>query len=203
VVFQTVASLSGGERSRAALSRLAASDPNFMILDEPTNHLDLWARDSLERALLNFGGTLLFVSHDRYFVNRVADHLLVVEPGRFRVVDGNYETYLYLSRPGANENNGANEGQGGRGNKATKSSAKPAVAKAKTKRRFPFRKVADLEEDILVRETRVEELHVLLTDPDVLRDGRRVRAVQAELTEQQQALNGLYDHWQEASELNP
>jgi ATP-binding cassette subfamily F protein 3 len=174
-----------------------------MILDEPTNHLDLWARDSLERALLNFGGTLLFVSHDRYFVNRVADHLLVVEPGRFRVVDGNYETYLYLSRPGANEGNGAETASDGRGNKPAKSSAKPAVAKAKTKRRFPFRKVADLEEDILVRETRVEELHVLLTDPDVLRDGRRVRAVQAELTEQLQALNGLYDHWQEASELNP
>ena len=66
------------------------------MLDEPTNHLDLWARDALEQALREFDGTVLFVSHDRYFVNRVADHLLVVEPGRVRVIEGNYETYHLL-----------------------------------------------------------------------------------------------------------
>ena len=84
------------QRCRAALARLAAADANFLVLDEPTNHLDLWARDALERALGQFDGTVLFVSHDRYFVNQVADHLLVVEPDRFRVVEGNYETYLHM-----------------------------------------------------------------------------------------------------------
>ena len=74
--LQTVGSLSGGERCRAALARLAAADANFLVLDEPTNHLDLWARDALEKALTQFDGTVLFVSHDRYFVNRVADHML-------------------------------------------------------------------------------------------------------------------------------
>src|SRR5206468_11062965 len=72
MVFQRVGSLSGGERNRTALSRLAASDANFMILDEPTNHLDLWARGSLEKALGEFDGSVLFVSHDRYFLNQVA-----------------------------------------------------------------------------------------------------------------------------------
>ena len=80
--LQDVGSLSGGERCRAALARLAAADANLLVLDEPTNHLDLWARDALERSLTAFKGTVLFVSHDRFFVNRVADHLLVVEPGR-------------------------------------------------------------------------------------------------------------------------
>ena len=100
-VFQRVDSLSGGERGRAALAQLAARDANFLVLDEPTNHLDLWACDSLERSLSEFEGTVLFVSHDRYFLNRVADHVLVVEPGRFRVIDGNYDTYLHLARSGA------------------------------------------------------------------------------------------------------
>ena len=77
--LQPVASLSGGERCRAALARLAAADANFLVLDEPTNHLDLWARDALERALTQFDGTVLFVSHDRYFVNRLADHLMLLD----------------------------------------------------------------------------------------------------------------------------
>ena len=95
-VFKRVAKLSGGERSRAALAQLAAADANFLVLDEPTNHLDLWARDALEKAIDEFDGTVLLVSHDRYFLNRVVKHLLVVEPGRFRVVDGNYDSYLRL-----------------------------------------------------------------------------------------------------------
>ena len=83
------------EPRRAA--RLAAADANFLVLDEPTNHLNLWARDALERALAGFDGTVLFVSHDRYFVNRVADHLIIFEPGRVRVIEGNYEAYqLFL-----------------------------------------------------------------------------------------------------------
>jgi ATP-binding cassette subfamily F protein 3 len=86
MVFQSVHSLSGGERNRTALAMLAASDANFLVLDEPTNHLDLWSRQSLEKSLLSFEGTVLFVSHDRYFLNQVADHLLVVEPGRLVVI---------------------------------------------------------------------------------------------------------------------
>ncbi|MGA2799571.1 MAG: ABC-F family ATP-binding cassette domain-containing protein, partial [Thermoguttaceae bacterium] len=78
--LQKVSSLSGGERCRAALARLSADDANFLVLDEPTNHLDIWARDALERAIKNFDGTVLLVSHDRYFLNRAADHLLVFEP---------------------------------------------------------------------------------------------------------------------------
>jgi ATP-binding cassette subfamily F protein 3 len=204
MVFQQVGSLSGGERSRAALAQLAASDSNFLILDEPTNHLDLWARDALERALLEFNGTVLFVSHDRYFLNRVADHLLVVEPGRFRVVEGNYDFYQHLVREGlAGADTDSKAVSRGLGPKPAPAAKKPPPAKSsKPKRRFPYRKVADLEAEIFEREARIEELHQALLDPEVLRSGPRVRDINAEVAEQTVTLATLYEHWEEATELN-
>src|SRR5262249_43541667 len=93
-VYQRVGELSGGERSRVALARLVAREGNVLVLDEPTNHLDLWACDALEQALAEFEGTVIVVSHDRYFLNRVVDLLIVLEgDGRARVIHGNYDTY--------------------------------------------------------------------------------------------------------------
>ena len=93
-IGQRVGNLSGGERSRAALARLVAQGVNVLVLDEPTNHLDLWACDALEQALLAFDGTVIVVSHDRYFLNRVVDVLIALEGnGQQQVVYGNYETY--------------------------------------------------------------------------------------------------------------
>ena len=200
MVFQAVNSLSGGERNRAALARLAASDANFLILDEPTNHLDLWARDALERALLAFDGTVLFVSHDRYFLNQVADHLLVVEPNRFRVIEGNYDAYRHLAALSpSNERGRACE-------KSERAAAKPKKSTAedgsKRRRRFPYRKVADLEGEIFVRESRVEELTGALASPEVLRSGEKTREIKAEIADQQATLRTLYEHWEEATELN-
>ena len=115
--MQKVGKLSGGERSRAALARLAAADANFLVLDEPTNHLDLWARDALEQALPHFDGTVLFVSHDRYFVNRVADHSDRLEPTGC-VIEGNYEAYQQMLRAAARGESDAEytpAAKGGRG----------------------------------------------------------------------------------------
>jgi ATP-binding cassette subfamily F protein 3 len=95
-VEQPVRELSGGERSRAALAKLTVAGANVLVLDEPTNHLDLWACDSLEEALKAFDGTVIVVSHDRYFLNRVADLLVVFADGRTEVVYGNYDTYELL-----------------------------------------------------------------------------------------------------------
>ena len=93
-VYQKVGELSGGEKSRAALAKLVAQGVNVLVLDEPTNHLDLWACDALEQALLEFEGTCIVVSHDRYFLNRVVDLLLVLDgAGNVQVIHGNYDTY--------------------------------------------------------------------------------------------------------------
>lgn len=203
-VFQRVDSLSGGERGRAALALLAGSDANFLILDEPTNHLDLWACDALERSLNAFEGSVLFVSHDRYFLNRVADHVLVVEPGRFRVIEGNYDTYLHLVRAGlaGAEQNGDRQEPPAKANAKQAPSATRPEKPGRSKRKFPYRKVADLEAEIFEREGKLAELQASLLADDALRDGRRAREIQATLTEQQAALATLYEHWEEANELN-
>lgn len=201
LAFQAVRSLSGGERSRTALAMLAALDANLLILDEPTNHLDLWARAALERALRQFDGSVLFVSHDRYFLNQVADHLLVVEPGRFRVVEGNYDTYRFLVRQGmAGGGSSAGDLPAASEAEPKKSSREPKAPRRK--RKFPYRKAADIEAEIHTREARIEELHAALSSPDVLRDGERVKRTMAELQEQQAASAILYEHWEEAAEMN-
>jgi ATP-binding cassette, subfamily F, member 3 len=203
--LQKVGSLSGGERCRAALAQLAAAAANFLVLDEPTNHLDLWARDALERALTRFNGTVLFVSHDRYFVNRVADHLLVIEPERVRIVAGNYDDYQRLVGRGANDSPQGGDGDvSGAAGASPDRRAKPdkPSKRSATKRRFPYRKVDDLEDEIFQRETRVEQLQRELMEPAVLRDGERVRQIKMHIEQEQEALKGLYEHWEEATELN-
>jgi len=211
IVFQKVSSLSGGERSRAALARLSAQDPNFLILDEPTNHLDLWACDSLERSLLAFEGTVLFVSHDRYFLNRVCDHVLIVEPERFRVIAGNYEDYQLFIQARLAEKQAEAAAAAKRTSAAPVKpgdAAKPgepageADKKERRKRKFPYRKAADIEADILERETKVEETGAKMILPETMRDGRIVRQCQTELDRLRDELKQLYEHWDEALELN-
>ena len=219
--LQKVGSLSGGERCRAALARLAAAEANLLVLDEPTNHLDLWASEALEKAIARFDGTVLLVSHDRYLVNRVSDHLLMIEPDRIHVVEGNYDTYqMLLGR--AETESPCRVGQAKRGSTSSgKSSGGAALrvthptssadgptkdeqtsTKSARKRRFPYRKVADLEAEIAERETCFDRLQHELIDPNVLRDGQKVRQIKAQIDEQRAALEKLHEHWDEAVELN-
>ena len=170
-VYQTVDKLSGGERSRAALAKLVADGVNVLILDEPTNHLDLWACDALELALLDFDGTAIVVSHDRYFLNRVVDLLLVFEGnGKVAIIYGNYDTYermrLLQDAPKTETK------------KEAKEETRPAAAKpAKRKRHFPYRKVEDLESDIATEEEHVRELEEKLASPDLYREGAKVQEI--------------------------
>jgi ATP-binding cassette subfamily F protein 3 len=93
--FKQIHVLSGGERNRYALLRMLLRPRNFLLLDEPTNHLDLRAKDVLLEALQEFSGTVLFVSHDRYFIDKLATRIFEIEGGRFRDYPGNYEDYLW------------------------------------------------------------------------------------------------------------
>jgi ATP-binding cassette subfamily F protein 3 len=99
-VFKPIGVLSGGERNRYALARMLMMPSNFLLLDEPTNHLDMRAKDVLLTALQNFTGTVLFVSHDRYFIDKLATRIFEVEDGKVTVFPGNYEDYLWRKSGG-------------------------------------------------------------------------------------------------------
>ncbi len=283
--LQTVGSLSGGQRCRAALAKLAAEDANVLILDEPTNHLDLWARSALEKAVREFEGTVLFISHDRYFVDCVADHLLIIQPdARFKTLEGNYSTFRHMVSKGLMADPFLTDALSDRkaGGKSPvsamtksspqapdppKTSAQPKVSvapdakqaeqdawkanakkkeaekkqaakqaqksghpkkeplrkeehwkreqgkgptipldgkepKGKRQRKYPFRKVADIEEEIFARETQIMALNEDLLRPEVARDGERVKSLHQEIKEEQEKIAALYEHWEESSELN-
>jgi len=99
-VFKTIGVLSGGERNRYALARMLMVPSNFMLLDEPTNHLDMRAKDVLLTALQDYTGTVVFVSHDRYFIDKLATRIVEVEDGRVKVYPGNYEDYMWRKQGG-------------------------------------------------------------------------------------------------------
>lgn len=93
-VFKLIRDLSGGERGRVSLAKLMLSEANFLILDEPTNHLDITSKEILENALVNYTGTVLYVSHDRYFINKTATRILDLKLGNLINYIGNYDYYL-------------------------------------------------------------------------------------------------------------
>ena len=99
-VFKKLGVLSGGERNRYAMAKMLVSPSNFLLLDEPTNHLDLRAKDVLLDAIRNFTGTVLFVSHDRYFIDGLATRVFEVEDQRLHIYPGNYEDYLWRKQGG-------------------------------------------------------------------------------------------------------
>jgi ATP-binding cassette subfamily F protein 3 len=202
IVEQPLGSLSGGERSRAALARLTVEGANVLVLDEPTNHLDLWACDSLEQALKSFEGTVLCVSHDRYFLNRVAEMLIVFEGPRPEVVFGNYDTYELLRA--SRETNEASPARhaGGKEKRTAVATDGPRPEKPKKKRKYPYRKVADLESDIHTAEAKVAFLENALQDVELYKDKDRFRQTLADLEALKAQLPDLYAHWEEAVELN-
>jgi len=199
LALQQVAAMSGGERSKVALARLAALEPNVLILDEPTNHLDLWSRDALERSLREFAGTVLFVSHDRYFVDRVATHLLAYEGDRWFEFAGSYSEYIAFRKQVVADQKAAAE-------KAAAKSAATGVPSAtretKRKRKFPFRKVEEIEADIATQEQLHEACEADLGNPEVHRDAERLKTTMKTYEAAKLALQQLYEHWEEAVELN-
>jgi ATP-binding cassette subfamily F protein 3 len=198
IVFQTVGQLSGGEKAKAALARLCATAANLLVMDEPTNHLDIWSCEALERSIREFEGTVMVVSHDRYFLNKVADRLIVLGGGRARVIEGDYETYQSLLQAEQEE----------AALKARPKAAPPALAtdSAKrnggTKKKFPYRKSADLEREIGQLEAELAEVEELLGQPATYRDPTKAVKTQERHSALKRQLEDLYPHWEFAVESN-
>ena len=192
MVQQPLRSLSGGERNRTMLAWIAAQNVNFLVLDEPTNHLDLWSREALQAAIRQFDGTVLLVTHDRYLVNAIAETVLVLAGGRTTIVPGNYDTYRHMQKQGlaiadrhaalADAAAAASMQKLATGAPSPQTSGRAADGKTpKRKRRFAYRKTSDLESDIERLESQIAQLHEQMLQPEVLRDGRRVKELQASI----------------------
>ncbi len=181
-VFKQTTMLSGGERNRLALAKLLLNRPNVLLLDEPTNHLDIFAREALERALAEFSGTIIFVSHDRYFISKLATKVWALEAGRLREYAGGYEAYEQARAIQAAE----------RGAKGPKPAAeKPRRPSAKSREQLKL-----LEEEIVALEERVAELEAALASPELYQDESQSVPVIQEYQEMQARLAEKYAAWE-------
>ncbi len=206
LALQKVGAMSGGEKSKVALARLNAQNVNVLVLDEPTNHLDLWARDSLEEALRAYEGTLVFVSHDRYFLDRLAKRVVVCEAEGWKSYEGNYSDYVHFAQQRLLALGQSREGMrtvrndiARTGDPATPTdSSKPA----RRKRRFPYRKTEDIERDIADKEATLRQVETEMADPQIHRTPERIREVTRQHESLRAELATLYEHWEEAAELN-
>ena len=192
-VFKKVSVLSGGERAKISLLKIMLSKPNFLILDEPTNHLDINSREVLEEALLNYDGTLLVVSHDRYFINKLSNKIVHLTHDGAVSIDGNYDDYLLFK-----ENNESKKED------VKKETTKVNTYKLQKEQQALERKrnsrISKIEKEIEEKETAIAEIQDLLQLPDTSADYEKL----LELTEQfdllKNELDNLYSEWEELQE---
>lgn len=191
---KSVKSLSGGERAKLALCILQSENANFLLLDEPTNHLDLPARESLEEALKEFEGTLLFVSHDRYFIAALADEILEISNQKLNMYAGNYEYYnAEKSKQAAllreEEERKAQTEREEKKNESYRSK-KDRAAEAQKKE-----KIKALEAKISALECEEAEINADLSNPEILADYLKVRRLTDRLAEIKNLLDALYNEY--------
>lgn len=202
-VFKLIGDLSGGERGRVSLAKLMLSEANFLILDEPTNHLDIASKEILEHALNDYTGTLLYVSHDRYFINQTATRILDLVNQKFVNYIGNYDYYLekkegltaaYTSEVNASDS--ASPASAPSENKLSWQEQKEAQAKER-KRQNDLRKT---EERITALEERDSEIDQLMMKEEIFTNSVKCQELAQEKATIAEELEELYEKWEELEE---
>lgn len=191
-VFKPIHTLSGGEKGRVALTALMLRKDNLLLLDEPTNHLDMDSREVLEDALTDFGGTIITVSHDRYFINRIANRIIEMQPDGVTEYIGNYDDYIERkNRPVAVE--------------AEAGKTKTELEKEKRREKLSRQALRQLkiraqeaEKAVGVKEAEIAELEAQMADPSLYSDAQKSADVQRAYQNAQQALQTLYEQWEAA-----
>lgn len=191
-VFKCVKDLSGGEKVRLALSKIFRRRPNFLILDEPTNHMDIIGKETLEKLLMDFSGTVIVVSHDRYLINRVAKSLIVFEKGGVRYFDGTFDEYEEREKETSEEV--AKEKP-----EKTKKTGGERYVESKEEARRKHR-VEFLEKKITALEEELSRAQAKLDDETVNTDYKKVMAVEEEIKTIEEKLDPLITEWTELSE---
>lgn len=206
-VFKRISDLSGGERGRVSLAKLVLSNANFLILDEPTNHLDIMSKEILEDALNGYEGTILYVSHDRYFINRTAHRILDLTEGQFVSYVGNYDYYLekhdtVMAAIEANAPQNA-DADSAVAAKAAESEVKLDWKAQKEEQARLRKKENDLkkcEEKIAELEARISEIDTEMSDPAIGTQVAKLQELTKEQTACQEQLEKLYEQWEELAE---
>ena len=215
-VYKSLDVLSGGEKSRIALLQLLLSPVNLLVLDEPTNHLDIHSKDVLLTALKDFGGTVIFVSHDRGFIEQLATVVLELKPGEFKYFPGDYVYYLEQTEASGNQqnlnekatdNSNQNLDKKNGGNVAQKVESKSESKlsweeqkKRESERRKIEKKVSRLEQEIENLENNKNELETKLSNPEIYSNGEKAKAVQKEIEEIASQIEIVTLEWEKASE---
>jgi ATP-binding cassette subfamily F protein 3 len=194
-VEQRVGTLSGGEKGRLSLARIVFGGANLLLLDEPTNHLDLDSRERLEEALLDFEGTIVFVSHDRWFVDRIATHVLEIRGRDAALWPGGYTE---LARRQAGEKAPPRAPDGSVAGEAAQRGVRRPDRQAERQRAKARREVEALEEEVARLEERIRDIDASLADPAAWKDGARTRELTLAREEARRVLDGRYAAWEAA-----
>ena len=206
-VFKRISDLSGGERGRVSLAKLVLSNANFLILDEPTNHLDIMSKEILEDALNGYEGTILYVSHDRYFINRTAHRILDLTEGQFVSYVGNYDYYLEKHDTVMAAIEASTPQSADADNTVAAKVAESEVKldwKAQKEEQARLRKkendLKKCEEQIARLEARVSEIDTEMSDPAIGTQVAKLQELTKEQTACQEQLEKLYEQWEELAE---
>jgi len=202
-IDKTVGQLSGGQKARLTLTVLSLEKDNFLLMDEPTNHLDIEAKEVLEQSLDNYDGTLLFVSHDRYFINELANKIISVRDGHAKIYNGNYSYYLDEKAKQAaavqeakaeqtESTTSANQNQG-------KLSYQEQKARDSQKRKLE-RAVSDAEARIEKLENEEQEIQTEMANPDIAASFEKLGPLQEKLSAVQEQLDQANTDWENALE---
>ncbi len=191
-VFKQVSALSGGERGRLSLAKLMLSNANFLILDEPTNHLDATSKEILENALNEYEGTLLYVSHDRYFINQTATRILELKGGNFISYPGNYDYYMEKKTEAADT-----DGESIQAEKVSGSKLSWREKKAEeSEKRKRANRIKRIEDEAASLEARLKEIEAKMSDEAIATDPGRLTELSEESAEITGKLDDLYDEWE-------
>ncbi len=202
-ILKKTSVLSGGEKARLVLCKLLLQRPNFLLLDEPTNHLDISSRVVLEKALGDFPGTVCFISHDRSFINAVANKILVVKSGEIHLFPGNYDDYqrIWKSRlegePQTEQRNRAEQdGAGARARLQKRVEAEMRNELFRLKKPVQDR-VEKIEQELESWHTELDVIKEKLADPETYKQGKLAVEIQAQYRETQEKIRVLTEQWEE------
>lgn len=194
-VEKRISMLSGGEKARVALAKLMLQRANFLILDEPTNHLDLVSKEILEAALQSFSGTILFVSHDRYFINKITDQVFDLQPDGVTVYLGNYDYYVEKKMEEAERKRLEEKTETQESTPKQANLSFTEQKRIQSEQRKKERLITKLETEIEELENSLAEIELSMTEPDIFNDHEKLLELTNKSHETKKKINQLMDEW--------